>query len=165
MKRIFKYCLIAITLTTMVSSCNKWIELKPQDGIIKEEFWKTKEQVEAAVTGIYSSMMGGTSSSDINVERPLPEYFFLWGEARADMMSPTARASVEEIDLTTMNILPTNRITNWRYVYQTINYCNTVIDLAPGVLANDATFSQQQLDRALSQALAIRSLMYFYLFR
>lgn len=155
-------CVAIVLLTT---SCNKWLELKPVDGIIREEFWQTKEQVQAAVNGMYASMMGGTVSADINVERPLPELFFLWGEARADMMIPTARATSEEIDITTLNILPTNRIVNWRFVYQTINYCNTVIDLAPAVLQSDATFTQSMLNEAMGQALAMRGLLYFYLVR
>jgi len=166
MKFLLKYSLIVLIVLT-ATSCDKWLELKPQDGIIREEYWKTKEQVDAAVTGIYSSLMGGTiaGNTNLNVERALPEYFFLWGEGRADMISPTARAAVDEINLTTMNILPQNNIVNWRFVYQTINYCNTVIELAPGVLKLDPTFTQQQLDRSVGQALAMRALMYFYLVR
>ncbi|HMP93496.1 MAG TPA: RagB/SusD family nutrient uptake outer membrane protein, partial [Phnomibacter sp.] len=164
MKTVLRYSLVFATMA-LLSGCKKWLELKPLDGIIRQEFWKTKEQVQAAVTGIYSSMMGGTTTTNVEIERPLPELFFLWGEGRGDMISPTARAISEEIDLTTLNILPTNRITNWRFVYQTINYCNTVIDLAPGVLQTDATFNQQQLDIALSQAYAIRAMLYFYLVR
>ncbi len=160
-----KYVLIVACFASVAAGCSKWMDLKPQNGIIKDEFWKTKEQVNAAVTGMYASMMGGTTTTDITVERPLPELFFLWGEARADMISPTSRAISEEIDLTTLNILSSNRITNWRYVYQTINYCNTVIDLAPDVLKTDATFTQAQLNQALSQALGIRALLYFYLVR
>lgn len=164
-KRTIQNIALLSVFSVLLVSCDKWLELKPQNGIIREEFWKTKEQVDAAVSGIYSSMMGGTTSANIDIERPLPEYFMLWGEARGDMMLPTARASNEEIDITTMNILPTNRITNWRYVYQTINYCNTVIALAPGVIEVDKTFTEQKLNQALGQALTIRSLMYFYLTR
>lgn len=163
--KIIKSILLLGFLSMSLVSCEKWLELKPQDGIIREEFWKTKEQVAGAVTGIYASMMGGTVSTNLSVERPLPEYFFLWGEARADMMIPTARASNEEIAIANMNILSANTITNWRYVYQTINYCNTLIALAPGVLKVDNTFTQAKLNEALGQALAIRALMYFYLTR
>lgn len=164
-KRTIQNITLLAVFSVFLMSCDKWLELKPRDGIIREEFWKTKEQVDAAVGGIYASMMGGTRSADINVERPLPELFFLWGEARADMITPTARASSEELAITTMNILPTNRITDWRYVYQTINYCNTVIKLAPGVLELDDTYTQAKLNESLGQALTIRSLLYFYLTR
>jgi hypothetical protein len=141
-------------------SCNKWLELTPQDGIVGSEFWNTKEQVQAAVTGIYASMLGST-----NGDRALPEYFFIWGEARTDMVSPGFRADQNEQDIVNLNMLPTNRFANWRSVYQTINYCNTVIEKAPGVLKTDNTFSQAQLDQGTGEALALRALMYFYLVR
>lgn len=152
-------CLLAASLG--MSSCNKWLELRPQDGIVREEFWKTKEQVDAAVTGIYASMMG----SGTNNLPPLPEYLFIWGEARTDMVIPGFRASASENDIVNWNILPTNTFANWRPVYETINYCNTVIALAPGVMKNDNTFTQDHLNRALGEAHAIRALMYFYLVR
>jgi hypothetical protein len=159
MKKLLIYT-IAIGLLSGIASCNKWLDLKPQDGIVGDEFWNTKEQVEAAVTGIYASMLGSTMG-----DRALPEYFFIWGEARADMVSPGFRADADELDIVNLNMLPTNDYANWRSVYQTINYCNTLIELAPGVLASDRTFSKVQLDRATGEALTIRALMYFYLVR
>lgn len=159
MKKLFIYISI-LTLPAWFTSCKKWLDLQPQDGIVREEFWKTKEQVESAVIGIYASMLGSTSG-----DRALPEYMFIWGEARADMVSPGFRASPEEQDIVNLNMLSTNSFTNWRSFYQTINYCNTVIDLAPAVLQSDNTFSQDQLNRATGEALTIRALMYFYLVR
>ena len=145
-----------------VSSCNKWLELKPQDGIIRQEFWQTKEQVQSAVTGMYASLLGAPTGVG---DRPLAEYLWLWGEARADMVTPATQVTPEELELVNVNIQPTNSITNWSAVYRTINYCNTIIQLAPGVLTLDQTFSQAQLDQATSEALGIRALMYFYLVR
>ena len=47
MRKSFLYivliCLVGST------SCKKWMDLKPQDGIVANEFWNTKEQVDAAV--------------------------------------------------------------------------------------------------------------------
>jgi len=56
------------------SPCNKYLELKPQDGIIRQEFWKTKEQVQAAVIGCYASLLGSPVVND----KALVEYLFLW---------------------------------------------------------------------------------------
>lgn len=159
MKHIITYTFL-LALGISLASCNKWLDLKPQDGIVRENFWQTKEQVDAAVIGIYSSLLGST-----NNDIPLAEYFFVWGEVRTDMVTPTNRANADEIDIVNINIQPSNRYSNWRSLYQTINYCNTVLELAPGVLAKDNTFKQEQLDRAIGEALAIRSLMYFYLVR
>ena len=147
-------------LLTAFAGCKKWLELKPQDGIVREDFWKTKEQVQAGVTGIYASLLGNP-----NGDIAMPEYLFIWGEARADMLIPGFRASADEIDIVNINTLPTNYFTNWRYFYQTINYCNTVIELAPAVLQTDNTFSKELLDQATAEARSLRALMYFYLVR
>ncbi|MGB3007079.1 MAG: RagB/SusD family nutrient uptake outer membrane protein, partial [Chitinophagaceae bacterium] len=149
------------------TSCKKWLDLQPQDGIIKEEFWKTKEQVKAAVIGIYSSMQESSSGTygRNNYIPALSEQLFVWGEGRADNVAAATFTSSDDIDLINVNIQPINVNANWRPFYRTINFCNTVIQKAPEVLDNDNTFTQAQLDNYLSEALTIRALMYFYLVR
>ena len=159
-KIIYSTGLLLVVLS--LTSCKKWLDLQPQDGIIRQEFWKTKEQVQAAVIGCYASLLG--SPAGIN-DRPLVDYLFMWGELRADMLSPASGISNDEIDVMLVNLLETNSIVNWRALYRTINYCNTVIDFAPDVLQYDQTFTQQQLDAYLAEALTLRALMYFYLVR
>ena len=56
-KNIILSYLLLFVFAVSFTGCKKWLALKPQDGIVKEEFWKTKEQVQASVIGIYSSMM------------------------------------------------------------------------------------------------------------
>lgn len=160
-KKILLQTIVAIYLITTLASCKKWMDLKPVDGIVGNEFWQTKEQVDAAVAGIYASMLTSTDSRS----RALPEYMFVWGEARADMVTPGSRASQDELDIVNLNVLPTNEFVNWSGFYKTINNCNVLIEKAPSVLQSDKTFSQQHLDRSVGQALAIRGLLYFYLVR
>jgi starch-binding outer membrane protein, SusD/RagB family len=66
MKKTVIYTLL-ICLAAASVSCSKWLDLKPQDGIVGDEFWNTKEQVDAAVTGVYTSLQANT------------EFYFLWG--------------------------------------------------------------------------------------
>jgi len=141
-------------------SCKKYLDLQPQDGLTGAEYWQTKEQVQASVTGIYASLTASPTGA-----RAAAETFFLWGELRGDMVASTLFTTNEQIDVINVNILPTNSIAKWDGIYQTINYCNTVIQFAPGVLAKDQTFTQDALNRAVSEAKAIRALMYFYLVR
>ncbi|MBC7828004.1 MAG: RagB/SusD family nutrient uptake outer membrane protein [Chitinophagaceae bacterium] len=152
MKKLLIYTFLVCSISGL-AGCKKWLNLKPQDGIVGDEFWLTKEQVDGAVTGVYTSIQAST------------ELFFMWGETRTDMVAPGFRASQDEQDIVNLNVLATNRYVNWRSFYETINYCNTIIQLAPGVLLKDNTFSEAQLNVAVGQALAIRSLMYFYLVR
>lgn len=153
---------LTILLAAFGTSCNKWLDQKPQDGVVSDDFWKTKEQVQAGVIGCYASLLG--SPSGVN-DRSLAEYLFLWGELRADMVSPATSITTDEKDVVNVNILPTNALANWSAVYRTINYCNTVIDKAPQVLEYDKTFTQAELNGYIAEAKGLRSLMYFYLVR
>jgi starch-binding outer membrane protein, SusD/RagB family len=155
-KLSIKLAIIALMFTA--SGCNKWLALEPLDGITGAEFWKTKEQVGAAVTGCYSALLGSPTGA-----RSLSESLFLWGELRADMILSTANTTADEIAVMNVNILDRNTIADWKNVYQIINYCNTVIDNAPGVLQKDATFTQAALNTYISEAKALRAFLYFTL--
>jgi hypothetical protein len=151
---------VLFLLIVLLGGCNDWLDLEPQDAIIKDKYWKTKEQVEAAVIGVYASLLGTTDGS-----RSIPELAFLWGEMRADMIIPNNNALFDEVEVVNGNILQTNGLANWRAFYKTINYCNTVLDLAPAVMESDPTFKESQLQAYRAEMLTIRSLMYFYLVR
>ena len=153
---------VALMVFSMLSSsCKKWLTLQPQDGITRQEFWKTKEQIQSAVNGTYASLLGDPNGGD----KPLSEYFFLWGELKADMITNGIGVTNDELNVMYVNTLPTNTITRWSAVYKTINYCNTVIDFAPAVIENDNTLTQTQLKAYLAEVRALRGLMYFYLAR
>ncbi|HOZ97889.1 MAG TPA: RagB/SusD family nutrient uptake outer membrane protein [Niabella sp.] len=154
MKQLYKY-LFLILIVASFSSCRKWLDLQPQDGITKAEFWKTKEDVKAALTGIYSSLNAG------DVE----ERIFLWGELRGDMVVPTSYAADDYRLVKNMNILSTNDISDWSALYVVINNCNLLIDFAKDAKALDPTFTDELYNAYLGEALTIRSLMYFYLVR
>jgi len=166
MKKTSLYFLF-IVCVVVFPGCKKWLGLEPQDGIIKQEFWKTKEQVNAAVIGIYASMMESASGTygTAGYVPSLSELFFVWGECRGDNISTATVTSSDDIELVNVNTQPTNVNTNWRPFYRIINLCNTVIEKAPEVLALDNTFTQASLDNYLSEAYTVRALMYFYLVR
>jgi len=160
-----KYKIIISTamIVILFSSCKDWLTLKPENGLAGDDFWKTKEQVKAFDVGIYTSMMDNPFTTDNS--RTVTELMFLWGELRGDMLYPNSGASNEEKSTMYGIISPTYGLCNWRNFYRTINYCNTLIQLAPGVLKTDETFTQEALNGYLSEALAVRGLMYFYLVR
>lgn len=161
MKRII-YKVSLLILLFSGSSCKKWLDLQPQDGIIRNEFWKTKEDVQAAVIGCYSSLLAAPGGIK---DRPLVDYLFIWGELRADMVDPGPGITTDELNMMYVNILSSNALTSWKSLYRTINYCNTVIDFAPDVKKVDNTLTQASLDAYMAEALALRSLMYFYIVR
>jgi hypothetical protein len=149
----YKFLLMIILLFT--PSCSKWLDVKPQDGIIRDNYWQNKEQLKAAVIGCYASLL----------DNALVQNLFVWGELRADMVSSTLYTTVDEVSIMQANILASNSYTGWAAVYRTINYCNTVIDFASQVTESDKTLTQEQLDAYLAEAHGLRALMYYYLLR
>lgn len=155
LRKTFYKTIILTTLAVLVTatSCNKYLELRPQDGVTRDKFWQTKEQLASSVIALYT-MMGSTTANA-----------FIWGELRADMVVPGLNSSQNDINLVSNNILSTNGITDWFTFYRVINLCNTVLDFGPGVIDRDNTLTRTQLNAYLGEALTIRALMYFYLAR
>lgn len=151
MKKNIGFILVAI-LT--LSSCDNWLNLAPEDGVIRQEFWKTKEQVNSAVVGCYASMQDGPVTN-----------MFLWGELRADMVDKGVSPNNNYNDIIDGEISASNSVVNWADFYQTINNCNTVLKFAPSVMSLDGTFTDKQLKAYQAEVLTIRAMMYFYLVR
>lgn len=165
-KRIIYTSVLVLAMLLSCSSCNKYLTLQPQDGITRQEFWQNKEQVQAAIIGVYASLLQPSSSSaGDRTDRPVAECMFEWGEIRGDNLSTGPGASTDVGNMISGNILPTNSITSWTSMYRTINLCNTFIKYAPAVIGIDDTFTQSSLDAYLAEALTVRALMYFYLVR
>src|SRR6266700_1283258 len=82
---IFHFAFLILILSGDLS-CKKWLNLKPQDGIVSTQFWQKKEDVQAEVIGVYSSLLGPPPAGDGAGDRSLTEYLFMWGELRADMI-------------------------------------------------------------------------------
>lgn len=150
-----KFSVVLLLITLCGTSCNKYLSLEPQDGIIRQNFWKTKEQLKAAVNGCYASLLAD----------PLVEDLFLWGELRGDMLSAGTGVKNADLNVINVNITSTNTITDWSVIYKAINNCNTVLDFGPDVINSDNTLTQSVLNGYLGEAYALRALMYFYLAR
>ncbi|WP_316765736.1 RagB/SusD family nutrient uptake outer membrane protein [Pedobacter frigiditerrae] len=159
-KIIYQSSLVLLLITAC--SCNKWLDLKPRDGITREAFWKTKEDVQAAVAGIYTSLLAPPPGVG---DKALTEWIFIQGEIRADMVAAAAGITQDEVNAIDVNIVSSTSLSSWAAFYRTINYCNTVLDYSPGVKATDPTLTDAQLNAYSAEALTIRAMMYFYLVR
>lgn len=152
MRNLTKYFLLAIVLF-LQSSCDEWLELLPPNGLIRNEFWKAKEDVEAVLMSAYETLGG--------MNRDL----FIYGELRADFLVGDNNQPIDEQNIMENNIFPDNPLCDWGGFYSVINYCNEVIKNAPQVRELDNTFNEVKLRNLLAEAYFIRSLSYFYLVR
>ena len=152
MKHLLKYSLLALLLSVQVS-CNDWLELLPPNGLIRNEFWKSKEDVEAVLMSAYGTF------GEMNRK------LFLYGELRADFLVGDNNQPLDEQKIMENNIFPDNPLCDWDGFYSVINFCNEVIKNAPQVRELDNTFTEVGLRNILAEAYFMRSLSYFYLVR
>lgn len=138
-----------------LSSCEDWFSLTPESEMVKEDFWKNKNDVLSAVGSCYRAM----------VEEGFVKHLMVWGELRSDNILP-GKASDTDIDyILEANITSANYYARWGDVYNVINLANTVIENAPFVRDVDPDFSEGELRQYIAEAKAIRAFCYFYLVR
>lgn len=132
----------------------------PYDKTVDEDFWKSKSDVSLMVNGAYKQML----NSDLIFR------LFVWGDLRSDEMTAasigttnTTITGMSEIE--SANIQITNIFADWATLYSVINYCNIVLEKAPGVMEVDPSYTQGDYDVDRAQMLTLRSLCYFYLVR
>ena len=156
-KNIISSAFVALALgcSSMMTSCTDYLTLYPTNAVILENYWKTAEDVNAMLASCYSSM----ANSDV-IKR-----LMIWGELRADNMITRTGASNDLKYIVEANLLETNGYFNWSNFYKTINYCNMVLQYAPGVLEEDPDFTQGDLDVIKGEMYALRALCQFILVR
>lgn len=144
---------LAISLLIGVSSCEKWLDLLPPDGLVKDEYWKSKEDVKAVLMASYRSFSA------------MSYRLFYYGELRADMIGEGSLMRSEYRSILEGNLYPDNWLVQWSEFYRIINYCNTLLEYSPQVKDHDPTFSNYTFETYRSEAIFLRSLAYFYLVR
>ncbi len=146
--------LLFIVLPLLISSgCNDWLELAPPDGLVKDEYWKSKEDIEAVLMGAYQQFA------------QLDERLFLYGELRGDLLTDDSNTPGYQRLIMEANIYPDNALCDWNDFYLVINYCNLVLKYIPIIQETDQTFSNIQSLGFEAEALYLRGLAYFYLVR
>lgn len=143
---------ILLLIIFIGTGCEDWLEQKPLDELVQDEYWQTKEDVEAILMGAYAKFAS------------MDSYLLMFGELRGDMIEPE-NPTTNQRNIMEGNIVPNNSYTRWDDFYEVINYCNYVIEFSDIVKDRDPTFTQFQLDGYKSEAIYLRSLSYFYLVR
>lgn len=145
-------CLLAIGQ----QGCSDFLDLKPLNEVVLENYWTKKDDVTSVLMGCYDKL-----SSEDCITR-----MGLWGEARSDNMIMNTSASSRDLEnFIKENILPSNSYCTWTVFYETINRCNLMIHYAPMVQEMDPNYTLSEMKANIAEATFIRSLCYFYLIR
>lgn len=148
----FKIAILLMIFGVSLISCEDYLDQKPTDGLVLEEYWKNKEEVLSTLGGAYQLF----SELDYNL--------FIHGQLRGDMLTTNGvRTGISERNIMTGNIETNNFFARWDKFYSAINICNHVIKFAP--LVEDPTFTDYSKQQYVSEATFLRGLIYFYLVR
>ena len=150
--------LSVVVVAGMMSSCEDWLDLKPESEIILDEYWQSEADVEAVLAACYRGL-----TEDAVIYRMM-----VWGELRSDNVVsgsnfPNARFDMRRI--LEGDITANNSYASWGPFYSVINYCNNLLYYAPEVVNRDVNFSPSDLNRLRAEVLSLRALTYFYLVR
>lgn len=151
-----KIIILGLIFSAAFSSCTDWLNPKPLDTMVMEDFWKTKDDVESMVYACYEAM----------TQKNFMHRVILGGEVRSDEVVQGGTGPSESLkELLNVSIQETNSYADWQAFYKVINYCNNVIKYAPGVRERDPDYTEGLLNIDLAEAHTIRALSYFYLAR
>ena len=157
-KIVYIYQVLLVTFVCgITSSCNDWLEVRPESETILEDYWRDESDVKSVVAACYRAMNEGGF-----IDR-----LIVWGEVRSDnvIKGPATNQNRDVERILDLMLNATNGYTSWFEFYRVINYCNSVIYYAPGVREKDPNFTEGQLRAYLAEVKGIRALCYFTLVR
>lgn len=153
----YKILMSAALAVCSFSSCEDFLNIKPLNDIVLENFWDEKSDVDNMISGCYSTMQ----SADF-VYR-----LMVWGEVRSDniVAGNNVNTNVDLSNIFQENLRANNSYTKWEKFYNVINSCNLIIKYAPSVAEKLPDYTPSALKATIAEASALRDLCYFYLIR
>jgi len=110
-----KILYIPILLIIVISSCNKFFDVEPENVLTDEKAHRNKYDADAIVKGIYGKLL-----------YLAPQYVIL-NELRADLMDITENADQYLRDINYHDVKPGNPYTSSKLFYSLINDCNDAL--------------------------------------
>lgn len=145
---------VMLLLTMCIISCKDFFNEAPTDTIKEENFYKNREDLNAAAIGMYESLAQETHK------------FLLWGDARADMVTtgqPEPDPYINEFVVN--NVTSNNPYTNYAGIYRTIARCNRQMEKVYNVQKLDSKIDARDAGAFYGEALLLRAICYYELVR
>lgn len=142
------YSMVAVSFMTCATSCNDWLDLKPNNELVTDDFWKSKEDVQAVIMSGYNYMRTNVPT------------IIKWGELRGGIFYSTGtnEAKLQDFDLT-----PSHSLCKYEGLYKVINSANSILKYAPGVAASDDTYAEAMMNSDCCEAYFMRGYAYLLL--
>jgi hypothetical protein len=144
-------CLLSfLTFSGVMISCEKYLEVQPQDVLMPEQVYRDKFDADAAVRGIYGKLIN------------LSSQYVIMNELRADLMDVTYNADYYLRQVNLHRVESGNPYTSAQPFYSLINDCNDALSNFDIMLV-DLKFSREEYDQRYSDIATLRSWLYFQL--
>jgi len=142
---------LIILIASLSYACENNLDLTPISSITTSSFWKTEDDAEGALYGMYSQFRT-TLNSNENV--------LYWMDFRSGFWTiGTSGGAGDNEKLWQNNLDATTTSTNWSPLYTLINDCNLILKYTPGITFSNQTFK----DEVLGHAYFVRAYAYFKL--
>lgn len=138
----------------VLCGCSDFFEVTPYNAVEEEEFFKNREDLNAAAIGMYQSL-----SKEVHK-------FLLWGDARADMVTtgqPEPDPYINEF--VRNNVTVNNPYTDYSGIYETIARCNRQLERVYSVKELDDKILDRDAGAYYGEALLLRAYCYYLLAR
>jgi starch-binding outer membrane protein, SusD/RagB family len=158
-KRIYIPSLLLLIL--VMGSCKKFLTQNPLAEVGESQFFKSKYDVDASVSGMYrlfqDQMVGDAQYKD---------RYHIWGEHRSDNFERFLSYTTNQVNEITLNgLTPDNEFASWTGLYNVIYRANVNIKKVAGAAQYDSRVTQDVINKALAESHAMRAMAYFYIVR
>jgi hypothetical protein len=143
--KIILYLFVAILLANL--ACTKQLELAPVSTISTASFWKTEDDANGAIYGMYARLRGVTATN-----------LFIWGESRSQDLKQSVGNDFSNLRNFANTLDPTAAGPDWSSVYKVIDDANYVLKYVPGIKGFK---SEDSKNRLLAEAYTMRAFCYF----
>lgn len=141
---VFIFC--SILFSVALSSCNDWLDVLPNNEQVTDDYWKSKEDVEAVIASGYYYMRQSVPT------------IVKWGELRGGAVY-TLNSS--DAKLQDFNMTSSHSLCDWSTLYKVIGMANSVIMYAPQV--KDNTYYDAIRNSHLAEAYFLRDYCFLLL--
>ncbi|HBE41286.1 MAG TPA: RagB/SusD family nutrient uptake outer membrane protein [Bacteroidales bacterium] len=150
MKNIFKILIFLPVASFLIISCTEGLKLEPVSQISVGSYWKTENDANGVLYGMYSRFRNTTANR------------FFWGELRSNDFGPSVGGEpIEHGPLYRNTLNASSPLPTWLTMYTVIHDANLILKYVPGI-----TFaSEDNKNSILAQAYAMRAYCYFVMVR
>jgi hypothetical protein len=146
---------ISLLAIVLLCSCRKSLTVEQENSTVEEDYYQSAPRIQQAVIGGY-----------VDLRRALLANYawMMYGEARAgDLKVAVAfqqQVASQQLTATDQNLV---QLSDWGYFYDVIKDANDVLDIVEQ--AEEGVLSTYQYNVYRGEALALKSMAYFYLAR